>query len=68
MSKKIQPTNSWRPIQIFLASWEENGKLAQAESKTAQLQMFVWICFLTEVLSTVGPLWAVCHHNWLIVY
>lgn len=31
-------------------------------------QMFVWILLLTEVLSTVGPLEAVCHQTWLNMY
>lgn len=65
--KHIQPTNSWRPIQILLASWEENGKLAQSEPKTPQFQVYVWIWFFREVLSTIGLLWAMCHHNWLIM-
>lgn len=65
---KTHSTNSRGPIQILLASWGENGKLAPSEPKTACFQMLVWIWFLTEVLSTVGPLEAVCHHNWLNMY
>lgn len=47
---------------------KESGKLSQSEPKTAQYQIFVWVWFLTDFLSAVGLLWAMCHHSWLILY